>query len=57
MQSKPEIYEEPSAVKAVDGSVEVEGPDAVDIAFTPEAAEETSERLLARPSRRADSAE
>lgn len=48
MASKSEIYEDPSEVKAVDGAVEVEGPDAVDIAFTPEAAEETSERLLSQ---------
>jgi len=33
-------------VKAVDGAVKVDGPDAVHIALTPEAAEETSERLL-----------
>ena len=46
MSAKPEVYEDPSEVKAVDGSVEVDGPDAVDIALTPEAAEETSERLL-----------
>jgi hypothetical protein len=46
MSAKSEIYEDPSQVKAVDGIVEVEGPDAVAIAFTPEAAEETSERLL-----------
>ena len=39
------IYEEPSAVTAKDGAVEVEGPDAVDVALSPEAAEETSERL------------
>ena len=46
MSPKLEVYDEPSEVKAVDGTVEVDGPDAVDIAFTPEAAEETSERLL-----------
>ena len=32
--------------RAADGAVEVDGPDAVDVAMTPEAAEETSERLL-----------
>jgi len=42
---KREIYSDPSRVSAVDGAVEVDGPDAVDIAMTPEAAEETSERL------------
>lgn len=46
MSAKSEVYEEPSKVRAVDGRVEVAGPDAVDIALTPEAAEETSERLL-----------
>jgi len=43
--SNREIYSEPSRVSAVDGVVQVDGPDAVDIAMTPEAAEETSERL------------
>ena len=42
---KREIYSDPSRVSAVDGAVEVDGPDAVNIAMTPEAAEETSERL------------
>jgi len=46
MPAKSDVYENPSEVKAVDGVVEVDGPDAVDIAFTAEAAEETSERLL-----------
>lgn len=46
MNSKTEVYGEPSDVKAVDGEVRVEGPDAVDVTLTPEAAEETSERLL-----------
>jgi hypothetical protein len=32
-------------VNANDGTVEVEGPDNVDVAMTPEAAEETSDRL------------
>lgn len=38
-------YQDPSDVDAVDGAVTVNGPDAVDVALTPEAAEETSERL------------
>jgi hypothetical protein len=42
---KQTVYEEPSKVTAEDGSVEVAGPDNVDVAMTPEAAEETSERL------------
>ena len=43
---KHPVYDEPSSVSAVNGSVEVDGPDAVDVAMTPEAAEDTSERLL-----------
>lgn len=39
------IYEEPGQVDAEDGVVVQKGPDAVDIRMTPEAAEETSERL------------
>ena len=46
MKPKRIVYEEPSDVTAVDGCVQMDGPDAVDIALTPEAAEETSERLL-----------
>ena len=42
---KRAIYDDPSSVAAVDGAVELDGPDAVDVAMTPEAAEETSERL------------
>ena len=39
------IYDEASNVDAEDGIVTVNGPDAVDVRLTPEAAEETSERL------------
>ena len=39
------VYEEASKVAAVDGAVQLDGPDAVDVAMTPEAAEETSDRL------------
>ena len=46
MPSDKPIYDEPSEVTAVDGCVRLDGPDAVDVALTPEAAEETSERLL-----------
>jgi hypothetical protein len=41
------IYGDASEVEAEDGVVAVDGPDAVDVRFTPEAAEETSHRLLA----------
>jgi hypothetical protein len=40
------IYDEPSEVDAEDGHVIVDGPDGVAVLLTPEAAEETSERLL-----------
>lgn len=40
------IYNDPSAVEAEDGIVSVEGPDAVDVRLTPDAAAETSDRLL-----------
>ena len=44
MQSdKP--YSDPSDVEAKEGAVAVHGPDAVDVDMTPEAAEETAERL------------
>jgi len=46
MPNKHPVYNNPSSVRAVDGSVEVDGPDQVDVSLTPEAAEETSERLL-----------
>lgn len=41
-----QIYDEASDVDAQDGVVIVSGPDAVDVRLTPDAAEETSERLL-----------
>ena len=47
MADKEPTYDDPSDVKAVDGKVDVDGPDAVDVTMTVEAAEETSERLLA----------
>lgn len=45
MQNK-QIYDEPSMVDAEDGVVVVDGPGAVDVRMTPDAAEETSQRLL-----------
>ena len=47
MPDKRTIYEDPSDVKAIDGAVSMDGPDDVDVILTAEAAEETSERLLA----------
>lgn len=46
MPDKRIIYEDASVVRAVDGRVDVDGPDHVDVTMTAEAAEETSERLL-----------
>jgi hypothetical protein len=40
------VYEEPSEVDANEGVVSVKGPDAVDVKLSPEAAVETSDRLL-----------
>ena len=40
------IYDTPSEVDARDGVVIIDGPDAVAVLLTPEAAEETSHRLL-----------
>jgi len=45
MSAEKPIFDEPSKVQAVDGSVEMDGPDDVDVAFSAEAAEETSDRL------------
>ena len=40
------IHDTPSEVTAKGGAVRVDGPDAVAVALTPEAATETSDRLL-----------
>ena len=40
------IYSDASRIRAENGVVVVEGPDAVDVRLTPDAAEETSERML-----------
>lgn len=42
----PKIYDEASQTNAVDGNVAVEGPDGVSVTLTPQAAVETSDRLL-----------
>ena len=44
--SDEEIHDQPSNVTAAEGVVSVEGPDGVDVRLTPEAADETSDRLL-----------
>lgn len=40
------IYDESGKVSAEDGVVHLDGPDAVDVRLTPDAAEEISDRLL-----------
>jgi hypothetical protein len=45
MEKQP-AFDTPSKVKAKDGTVKVRGPDDVEVDLTPEAAEETSDRLL-----------
>lgn len=46
MKTDSKIYDEASEVTAEDGAVVLKGPDAVDVRLTPEAAEETSNRML-----------
>ena len=46
MEQEKKIYHQPSTVTAEEGDVLVKGPDDVDLALSPEAAEETSNRLL-----------
>jgi len=40
------IHNEPSEARPIDGVVSVEGPDGVSVLLTPDAATETSDRLL-----------
>ena len=44
--SDSKVHDEPSRVAAEDGTVIVDGPDGVAVSLTPEAAIETSDRLL-----------
>lgn len=46
MMTKDKIHDEPSEVMAEKGAVAVKGPGDVDVRFTPDAAEETSNRML-----------
>ncbi len=43
---KKEPYDTPSDVSAADGEVLIDGPDGIALSMTPEAAAETSDRLL-----------
>jgi len=44
--AKEKIYDEPGTVSADEGIVHLDGPDAVDVRLTIDAAEEISDRLL-----------
>ena len=44
--TEKELFDEASHVSSNDGHVLVDGPDGVDVAMTPEAAEETGNRLI-----------
>ena len=46
MASDPDLYDEATKVSAKNGEVILDGPDGVDVKLTPEAARETSDRLL-----------
>ncbi len=45
--SRDKTYDEATEVTVKDGEVVLDGPDAVDVKMTPEAAEETAENLFA----------
>ena len=45
MADEDQLFDEPSDVDAEEGNVKVKGPGRTKIWFTPEAAEETSDRL------------
>jgi len=45
---KHPLFDQPSEVAAEEGQVVVDGPDGVAVSLTPEAAAETSDRLLDR---------
>jgi hypothetical protein len=44
--TRDKLYDEATEVTAKDGEVILDGPDAVDVKVTPEAAEETADNLL-----------
>ena len=43
--AKDKLFDEATAVAAVDGEVLLDGPDGVDVKVTPEAAEQTAQNL------------
>ena len=42
----PDVYDKPTDVTPENGQVHLDGPDGVAVSMTPEAAEETGERLI-----------
>ena len=44
--TQDKLYDEATKVTAKDGEVILDGPDAVDVKITPEAAEETADNLI-----------
>ena len=44
--TRDKLYDEATEVSAEDGQVILEGPDAVDVRITPEAAEKTADNLM-----------
>jgi hypothetical protein len=46
MNKDSEVYDEATKVSAKDGEVILDGPDGVDVKLTPDAAEQTGDRLL-----------
>lgn len=44
--ARDKLYDEATEVTAEDGEVILDGPDAVDVKITPEAAEETADNLV-----------
>ena len=44
--TREKVYNEATEVTAKDGEVILDGPDAVDVKITPEAAEETADNLI-----------
>jgi len=46
MMTDRTAYDEPSEIKAEKGEVLVDGPDGVAVSLTPEAAKETSDRMM-----------
>lgn len=44
--SDEKVYDEASKVSVSSGNISVDGPDAVDVTLTPEAAEETADQLI-----------